>query len=104
MEKNDKKFPDFVANKKSLGILHSVVGAVPPNYKWAIKLAGMSGTIEQGRREIKEVMDHARTHPEFIFEDEAIIMYSLLILSPFKAVFFFFPFFLRIPFCSTVKN
>lgn len=80
LEKNNKKFPDFIANKKSLGILHSVVGAVPPNYKWLVGLAGMSGTIEQGRREIKEVMDYAHTHPEFIFEDEAIIMYSLLIL------------------------
>jgi tetratricopeptide (TPR) repeat protein len=80
LEKNNKKFPNFVANKKSLGILHSVVGAVPPNYQWAVKLAGMSGTIEQGRREIKEVVDYANSHPEFIFDDETVIMYSLLIL------------------------
>ncbi|MGK0391449.1 MAG: hypothetical protein ACI94Y_004214, partial [Maribacter sp.] len=70
LERNDNKFPDFIANKKSLGILHSVVGAVPPNYQWAVKLAGMSGTIEQGRREIKEVVDYANRHPEFIFDDE----------------------------------
>jgi tetratricopeptide (TPR) repeat protein len=80
LERNDNKFPDFIANKKSLGILHSVVGAVPPNYQWAVKLAGMSGTIEQGRREIKEVVDYANRHPEFIFDDETVIMYSLLIL------------------------
>lgn len=80
LEQNDKKFPDFIANKKSLGILHSVVGAVPPNYQWLVGLAGMNGTIEQGRREIKEVVDYARRHPEFIFGDETVIMYSLLIL------------------------
>ncbi len=79
LERNDKKFPDFVANKKSLGILHSLIGSIPPNFKWVAKLAGMSGTIEQGREEIEEVVKYAENH-DFIFEEENIIMYSLMVL------------------------
>ncbi len=78
LEKNQKKFPDFIPNKKSLGILHSLVGAIPPNYRWMAKLAGMNGSISQGQEEIKEVVDHARHH-DFIFEEETVIMYALLL-------------------------
>ncbi len=79
LERNNKKFPNFVANKKSLGILHSLIGSIPPNYKWVATLAGMSGTIEQGRREIEEVVHYAE-HNDFIFEEETIIMYALMVL------------------------
>ncbi len=79
LEKNQKKFPDFIANKKSLGILHCLIGTVPKNFQWAVELMGMSGTIEQGTAEIKEVLDYAKTH-DFIFEEETVIMYALLIL------------------------
>ncbi len=80
LEKNEKIFPDFVANKKSLGILHSIVGAVPPNYKFLVKMGGLSGTIEQGRGEIKEVLRYADNNPSFIFKNETIIMYAFTIL------------------------
>jgi len=35
---NQKKFPNFIANKKSLGILHAMIGTIPDNYKWGVKL------------------------------------------------------------------
>ncbi len=79
LEKNDRRFPNFMANKKSLGILHSLIGSIPPNFQWVVKLAGMSGTIEQGRAEIKEVVDYSKGR-DFIFAEETIVMYALLIL------------------------
>ncbi len=45
LEKNQKRFPDFVANKKSLAIMHAMIGTVPDNYRWGVKLlSGMDGT------------------------------------------------------------
>lgn len=80
LTKNQKRFPDFMANKKSLGILHALVGTVPDSYKWGIKLlGGMEGTIKQGQQEIKEVIEYARRH-EFIFEEETRVMYAFLML------------------------
>jgi tetratricopeptide (TPR) repeat protein len=80
LNKNSKKFPDFVANKKSMGILHAIVGTVPDNYKWGVKLlGGMDGTIEEGRNEIEEVLKYAK-HNDFIFEEETLVMYAFLLL------------------------
>jgi hypothetical protein len=78
LEQNLKKHPDFMANKKSLGMLHAMVGNVPDNYKWVLKsLGGMSGSTEQGLRELEEVLEYARRQ-EFIFEDETVVAYAFL--------------------------
>lgn len=79
LEENQRRFPNFVANKKSLGILHALIGTIPDNYKWAAKIMGLKGTIKQGMRELKEVIRYSRTN-EFIFEEETIVMYGFLML------------------------
>lgn len=79
LEENQVKFPDFVASKKSLGVMHAMIGTIPDSYKWAVKLVGLDGTIAQGTREIKEVLDYAKT-TELIFEEETLVMYALILL------------------------
>ncbi len=80
LKRNEKKFPDFIATQKSLGILHALIGTVPDSYKWGLKLlGGMEGSIQQGRREIGQVISYAR-HQEFIFEEETLFMYGMLLL------------------------
>ena len=80
LTKNQNLYPGFIANKKSLGMLHALVGTVPDSYKWGVKLlGGMDGTIEQGQREIKEVIDYASQH-DYIFEEETIVLYTFLML------------------------
>ncbi len=80
LEENQQKFPDFVANKSSLGCLHAVVGTIPDDFKWSANLIGMKGTIAQGQREIEEVLAYAKKHDDFLFEEETIAMYSFLLL------------------------
>ncbi|MFK8103840.1 MAG: tetratricopeptide repeat protein [Saprospiraceae bacterium] len=80
LNRNQRKFPNFVANKKSLGILHALVGTIPDSYRWGVKLlGGMSGTIQQGQKEITEVLDYAQNN-DFIFEEETMVMYAFLML------------------------
>lgn len=80
LNKNQESYPSFVANKKSLGILHALVGTIPDGYKWGVKLlGGMEGTIEQGREEIAEVLDFAQSN-DFVFEQETLVMYAFLLL------------------------
>jgi len=79
LEQNQRKFPDFIANKKSLGIMHAVVGNIPDEFKWAVKtLGGMSGTIPQGLSELEEVLAYAKKNHEFQFEEETTVAYSFL--------------------------
>ncbi len=80
LEKNQQKFPAFIANKMTLGVLHAVVGTIPDKYKWGAKLMfGMNGTIQQGQSEIEEVINYAKTN-DFVFESEAMVMYAFLML------------------------
>ncbi len=79
LKRNDKLFPDFMPNRKNLGLLHALIGTVPEEYRWGLRLLGMSGTIAQGKAEIEEVLSYAHTH-EFIYREEAHVMYAYLLL------------------------
>ena len=80
LTKNAQLFPEFLPNKKNLGILHAMVGTIPDNYKWAIEwFSNMEGTIEQGRGELEEVIAYAAEN-EFIYETEIYVYYAYLLL------------------------
>lgn len=73
---NQKKYPDFTPNKKSIGLLHTIFGAVPDKYKFGAKLLGLKGSIEQGLKELNSVIQDEN----FEFKEETVIMYTLLVL------------------------
>lgn len=80
LQKNEALFPDFMPNKKDLGILHAMVGTIPDSYKWGLKLlGGLHGTIAQGRQEVEQVLEYAAKN-DFIFEAETIALYAFLLL------------------------
>ena len=80
LNKNLERFPDFIGNKKSLGIIHALVGTIPENYRWSIRLlGGMDGSISQGKSEIEEVLQYSNENG-FLFEEETLFMYTFLLL------------------------
>lgn len=80
LEENARIYPAFMPNKKDLGILHAMVGTIPDNYKWAVDwLSSMKGSLDQGRSEMEEVIEYARTN-DFIFEEETYVLYAYLLL------------------------
>ena len=56
LERNQRLFPDFMPNKKNLGLMHALIGTVPDAYRWGVQILGMHGTIDQGKAEIEEVL------------------------------------------------
>ncbi|MFN3405520.1 MAG: tetratricopeptide repeat protein [Cytophagaceae bacterium] len=48
LEENNQKFPDFLPNKKTFGIMNILVGSVPDKYTWVTNVAGMRGNISTG--------------------------------------------------------
>lgn len=74
LNENQKRYPNFKANLKTLGFLHAIFGAIPDNYKFGAKLLGFKGNIEQGLSELNEVIQIK----DFEFRDEAIILYTFL--------------------------
>lgn len=75
LENNKKKFPDFVPNKKCLGLLHALIGAVPSNYKWLTSILGFHGTIPQGIGELRELLNISENSSAYQYlHDETIII------------------------------
>jgi hypothetical protein len=77
LEDNQAKFPDFKANKKSLGLLYALLGSVPDKYKWGLNLLGLEGNLDKGISNLKEITDDKS---DFIFRHETITLYAFLML------------------------
>lgn len=53
LEENQKLFPNFMPNLKSLGCLHVLIGSVPEKQRWIPKLLGLRGNIQLGMNELR---------------------------------------------------
>lgn len=79
LERNRERFPDFISNKKSLSILHAIAGTIPDKYMGALRIiSNLNGTIDQGLREIDEVLVYA-SESDYFFKEEAIAIKSLIL-------------------------
>jgi tetratricopeptide (TPR) repeat protein len=79
LEENQRRFPDFMANLKSLGMLHAVVGNVPDELRWAVKgFGGMRGSVAQGVAEMEQVLQYAKANSDFLFGVESYVAYAYL--------------------------
>ena len=79
LTENQESFPAFTANKKSLGVLHCMIGTVPDSYKWAASLLGFKGTIAQGIGELEDVMTYSKSN-SFLFHDESMMFYIFMLM------------------------
>ncbi|HSI90298.1 MAG TPA: hypothetical protein VK927_04235, partial [Adhaeribacter sp.] len=68
LQQNQKQFPHFIPNRKSLGLLQVIIGSVPDSYQWVFKILGMRGDIKTGLANLELA---ARTPNPF--QKEAII-------------------------------
>ena len=75
LEKNQEKFPDFVLNKKGLGLIHALLGAVPEQFQWILNLAGLEGGIDLGFSELNEVLNSEECK---LYETEVLFLLSFL--------------------------
>ncbi len=75
LKKNEKRFPDFLPQKKTLGVLHALAGAIPGKYKWAADLAGVKGSVPQGIAELADTYQAVRSDPSFRFLEEEVLFF-----------------------------
>ena len=77
-EKNQQFFPEFKLNKKGLGLLHTLVGAIPQKYKWIVSLTSMEGSVSAGLKELKSLLIDQEMR---LYRDELLFMISFLQLN-----------------------
>ncbi|HNS11609.1 MAG TPA: hypothetical protein PKM97_03265 [Bacteroidia bacterium] len=52
IQKNNIIYPSFLLNRKLNGFVHTLIGAVPQEYRWLIDIVGMEGTVSGGTSEL----------------------------------------------------
>lgn len=52
VEKNRRTFPSFLLNNKLEGIINIVAGSVPRQFQWLSNMAGITGTVSQGKERL----------------------------------------------------
>ena len=65
LEENQRLYPSFKPNLRSLGFIHAVVGAAPKNYQWMMNLMGFHGSIQEGLDELKTLLAATNKQPDF---------------------------------------
>ena len=73
-QQNEKKYPDFIPNRKTLGVMQVLLGSVPDQYKWFLSIMGMGGNTETGLRNLRL----AAREPN-LFQNEASLLHALLL-------------------------
>lgn len=80
LHENQKLHPNFMPNKKGLGIIHTLIGSMSDKYGWSLSLLSLKGSIEEGLKELKAVADYSKRNPEFIYGKEATLTYAVMLL------------------------
>ena len=79
LSQNTERFPDFLPNKKDLGILHAIAGTIPDEYSGMVSwLTSLEGSIAQGRSELESVLE--QMDENYVFRDETYVLYAYLLL------------------------
>jgi len=79
LERNQERFPEFISNKKSLSILHAIAGTLPDKYRGVVSLvSNFSGSIDQGIKEINEVLEESGD--DYFFKMEAVAIKGMIML------------------------
>ncbi|WP_439882983.1 tetratricopeptide repeat protein [Pontibacter sp. MBLB2868] len=69
---NAKKYPEFIPNKKTLGVLQVLIGSVPDKYKWFLNIIGMKGSVRVGMANLRAAAFNSNP-----FQEEAKVIYAL---------------------------
>lgn len=78
LEENQELFPEFMLNKKGLGLLHALIGSIPEKYHWLLNMVGMEGSVEQGLGELKSLL---KDESLSIYHNEILFITSFLQLN-----------------------
>ncbi len=76
---NAERFPDFLPNRKNLGILHAIAGTIPDEYRAAVSwLTPLEGSMALGRSELESVLQNMEE--DDVFRQEAYVLYAYMLL------------------------
>lgn len=75
LEQNKKRFPDFIATNKSLGLIHIMLSMAPPSLQKALSIVGLKGDPDYGLKLVQELLKETNTGSCAWLYDEMVFYY-----------------------------
>jgi len=81
LKKNQEKFPEFIPNYKSLGVIHALVGTLPDSFKWALKIMGINGNVGLGMQQLSAYKKVSKSENPFYEENRLLYGFMLVYIN-----------------------
>jgi hypothetical protein len=82
LEANVRDYPDFVMNYTGLGVVHTMAGLVPDQYKWLANLLGFEGSVDEGVNDLTRVVVSDGKEEELdLFKTETLFYLTFIELN-----------------------
>lgn len=78
LDENGKKFPAFLPNKKSAGLIDVIMGAIPSNLKGVLSTFGFNGNVNRGVNNLEVLMSTLPKTPHSFYTDEVAFFLSYI--------------------------
>ncbi len=72
LHENMEKFPEFLPNKKGLGMVNAVIGSLPTGAQKALGTLGVHGSTQRGEKMLEELVNSLPGSAYEIFYDESV--------------------------------
>jgi len=72
LKENAEKYPDFLPNQKSLGLINVIFGSVPSNLKTVTRFLGMTGNVQSGIKQLEGLRTELPKTKYSFYKDEVI--------------------------------
>jgi len=78
LQENNRLFPNFKPNQKSLSVFNAIFGTIPDKYKFGAKLMGFKGNVAEGMQQIEDYLVYAKA--ENLFYDEILLLHNFFLI------------------------
>ncbi len=74
MKENKKKFPNYSPPDAYIGAIETVIGTIPPTYKWVATILGLSGNVNTGIAKVQA----AQLQPNKPYAMDVLFLYTYI--------------------------
>ncbi|HYK75537.1 MAG TPA: tetratricopeptide repeat protein [Daejeonella sp.] len=72
LQENSRKFPGFLPNRKGLGTIDALLGAMPEGLRRTMSVFGIKGNVQQGQRTLESLVKALPDSEYAFFYDESV--------------------------------
>lgn len=77
---NQKIYPNFSPNNFYFGMLTTIIGSVPANYQWMLRIIGINGSIRKGNELVLNYINSKDAYSKVCL-NEALLIYPYLLMN-----------------------